>query len=141
MGAQCLYVVRLLMLPDVDVLFQYCATTPRDLPNMGQKERGASDESRSQPALTPSPSQASASPSTPRTTLNSLPGHIPMTPSPSASNPAITASSSSNEANADAKGVVSTGWGLSLRQVIWEKWRWGVVLALAVIVSRLSSSS
>lgn len=41
---------------------------------------------------------------------------------------------------ASGKGA-SVGWTVSIRHLLWEKWRWGVVLALAVIVSRLSSSS
>lgn len=38
----------------------------------------------------------------------------------------------------DASGAaeVAMSWG----QVLWEKWRWGVLIALAVVVSRLSSA-
>ena len=32
------------------------------------------------------------------------------------------------------------GWSAVWRQFIWDKWRWGVVLALALIVSRLSTA-
>jgi len=33
-----------------------------------------------------------------------------------------------------------TGWATAWRQYIWDKWRWGVLIALAVVVSRSSSS-
>lgn len=37
-----------------------------------------------------------------------------------------------------AKGAAS--WAAGLRQLIWDKWRWGLLIALAVIVSRISTS-
>jgi len=33
------------------------------------------------------------------------------------------------------------GWAMSWGQLLWEKWRWGAVIALAVLVSRFSSST
>lgn len=35
----------------------------------------------------------------------------------------------------------TTGWAMSWGQLLWEKWRWGAVIALAVLVSRFSSST
>lgn len=31
------------------------------------------------------------------------------------------------------------GWAASWKQTIWDKWRWGILIAFAVMVSRLSS--
>ena len=39
------------------------------------------------------------------------------------------------------KPVIPQGWSASWRQIIWEKWKWGLLIALAVVVSRLSASS
>ncbi|KAH9046588.1 UBC-like protein [Lactarius hengduanensis] len=38
-------------------------------------------------------------------------------------------------------GDGSRGWAASWRQVVWEKWRWGVLIALAVVVSRITTST
>jgi len=35
----------------------------------------------------------------------------------------------------------TTAWAMSWGQLLWEKWRWGAVIALAVLVSRFSSST
>lgn len=111
---------------------------------MGEKDRGSAATSSSQPDAT---SVSPATPVTPRASSSAaLPGHVPMAPSTGAAGPGTTGPTAivvpgSNETNPESRPNVSTNWGLSLRQMIWEKWRWGVVLALAVIVSRLSSSS
>lgn len=126
-----------------DRYMQYCTPTLRDLPNMGQKERGKPSTSSSQPGEGPTTKPRSA-------TLTFV---QPLPPSPSASQPSLVPSHtspinsnspivpSSNDPIADGRAAIAAGWGTSLRSVIWEKWRWGVVLVLAVIVSRLSSSS
>jgi ubiquitin-conjugating enzyme E2 J2 len=38
-------------------------------------------------------------------------------------------------------GDGSRGWATNWREVVWEKWRWGVLIALAVIVSRITTSA
>jgi len=38
-------------------------------------------------------------------------------------------------------GDGSRGWAANWKQVVWEKWRWGVLIALAVIVSRITTNS
>jgi hypothetical protein len=54
--------------------------------------------------------------------------------------PSIAASSSSKtEAKAVAEASSSDATG-GWADVIWQKWRWGLFIAIAVIVSRLSSS-
>jgi hypothetical protein len=49
------------------------------------------------------------------------------------------AASANNDRRTDGaqKAVAVHGWP----QIIWERWRWGVVLFFALIVSRLSSVS
>jgi len=101
---------------------EYCTPTMRDLPNMGESVRGkSSDPSPSQPPQKPTPPHIIEQP---RAAPNPQPGAAP----PSATDSkAVTVASSS-----DASG----GWA----DVIWQKWRWGPFIAIAVIVSRLSSS-
>jgi len=38
-------------------------------------------------------------------------------------------------------GDGSRGWAATWRQVVWDKWRWGVLIALAVVVSRITTSA
>lgn len=114
----------------------YCQPQPQDLPNMGEKEKGTS-ELPPQPA-SPSLSGSSSQQSTPT------------------AQPASTESPSANASNAIPSTVVprsrkleenglnanrGTGWTATWRQIIWEKWRWCALIALAVIVSRISTSS
>lgn len=87
-----------------DAFPDYCTPVPRDLPNMGNKERG-------QPA--------------------------PLQPVVSAVPSALDVHNTIIHTN---KPPVPQNWTASWRQVIWEKWRWGVLIALAVIVSKISSS-
>ncbi|KIP03433.1 hypothetical protein PHLGIDRAFT_121586 [Phlebiopsis gigantea 11061_1 CR5-6] len=111
---------------------EYCTTLPRDVPNMGQKERGKA------PEATPTPSQLSPVISTsPSLAVPMVGGYPPSAPATPIIN---NAPSGPLEPTAPARDNGGGNWTVSLRQIIWEKWRWGVVLALAVIVSRLSSS-
>ncbi|KAI0825726.1 ubiquitin-conjugating enzyme/RWD-like protein [Irpex lacteus] len=109
---------------------EYCTPAAKDLPNMGQKERGT-------PTLPPQP---------PTTPSMFAPTTVPIPPvQPATQAPSSSSDTSSNTVaippSHDSRANVVAGWGGSLRQIIWEKWRWGVVLVLAVIVSRLSSTS
>ena len=101
---------------------QYCTPAMRDLPNMGESVRGKSPD--------PTPSQPPQQ-STPRRIIEQLraaPNPQPVaTPPTTAESKAVVEASSSN---------ASGGWA----DVIWQKWRWGLFIAIAVIVSRLSSS-
>lgn len=101
---------------------QYCTPTMRDLPNMGESARGkSSDPTTSQP-----PQQSTSHPiaEQPRVAPTSQPAVAP--PSTTDSKVLVEANSS------DASG----GWA----DLIWQKWRWGLFIAIAVVVSRLSSS-
>lgn len=114
----------------------YCTPTPRDLPNMGQKERGKPSAPEAKPS-SPARSTPTSPVSPSLTAQTSTSGSSSLPPTP------VTTSreaSSSPENSAPARDVVAAGWTTSIRQLVWEKWRWGVVLALAVIVSRMSSS-
>ncbi|KAJ7811234.1 UBC-like protein [Mycena olivaceomarginata] len=78
---------------------EHCSPLPRDLPNMGERERGVS-------AAAPPQHQAPQP-------LYVLPPH---------------------------GGVgVDAAWTASLGKVLWEKWRWGLLIVLAVMVSRFSA--
>ncbi|CAL1715368.1 unnamed protein product [Somion occarium] len=115
----------------------YCTPTPRDVPNMAQKELGSS--SKPQPTQSPSATQSPVpTPAQARTTsITSTPATL------------TTADAGTRTSNSSGSSVVIPGdstaraaatWTTTLRQMVWEKWRWGVVLALALIVSRLSSA-
>ncbi|KAG9309921.1 UBC-like protein [Chiua virens] len=116
-----------------DAFSDYCSPTLRDLPNMGEREIGRTDTvstSATSPYPSPIPSSSSAHPQQVILRRNAV-----QTPMPNA--PPIATDASLTPTN---KPVVPQGWSASWRQIIWEKWRWGVLIALAVIVSRISAS-
>ena len=79
---------------------------------MGVKERGKPD--------VPVPSAAAPRTGAPTGTLAPVPAAAVAAPA------------------APAPPPVRGNWFESMRQVLWNKWRWGALLALAVLVSRLS---
>ena len=125
-----------------DTELQFCTPTPRDLPNMGERETGKADEgptaTSSSASPHPSPMASSTSVTLPQqVTVKRNTGMVQM-PTTAVVPVGVDASNSLTPTN---KPVVPQGWTASWRQMIWEKWRWGVLIALAVIVSRLSASS
>ncbi|KAI0796142.1 UBC-like protein [Abortiporus biennis] len=119
----------------------FCTPIARDVPNMGEKERGAASASTGPTSPQPRKQSVVATPL--------LQPRIPPTAStavPPTSDALTRASTTSSSPNTIATGPngdngrVPIGWSAGWRQVLWEKWRWGVVLALALIVSRLSSA-
>jgi len=120
-----------------DAFPDFCTPSLRDLPNMGERERGKTD--------TGSTSAASSSP-TPSSTSAALPQQMTLSrnvvtvQTPMATIPPMTVDTS-NTLTSTNKPVVPQGWSTSWRLIIWEKWRWGVLIALAVIVSRFSAGS
>lgn len=111
-----------------EVFPDFCTTSLRDLPNMGEKERGAASNPPVQVQLTGS--------------VTTLPAALPSGSTPvdstavsRTSDPKVTSG------NGDTNPKQVKGWSDAWRQMIWEKWRWGVILALALVVSRLSSSA
>ncbi|EJD48248.1 UBC-like protein [Auricularia subglabra TFB-10046 SS5] len=106
-----------------DMFPDYCTEQVKDLPNMAQKERG----------IPPAPPAAPAQPATPATAAP------PSTAAPAAAD--TTARAVVNDvvpAAAAAAPATGLGWADSWRKVLWEKWRWGALIILAVVVSRLS---
>ncbi|KAJ7114022.1 ubiquitin-conjugating enzyme/RWD-like protein [Mycena epipterygia] len=89
----------------------HCGPQIRDLPNMGERERGPSAAPQQPP---PQPLFA-----------HPTPAAVPTNPADKFVAP------TSDE----------VAWTTSLGKVLWEKWRWGLLLALAVIVSRFSSTT
>ncbi|KAF9218210.1 UBC-like protein [Gyrodon lividus] len=113
----------------------YCTPTLKDLPNMGERERGKPDTLSSTGSPYSSPVLSS--------TTATLPSHMIYRRNLGAAPPTIAAAAAPVVADVltpTKKPTVPQGWVASWRQVIWEKWRWGVLIALAVIVSKLSSS-
>jgi len=128
---------------------QYCTPFPKDLPNMGAKERGLAETATAKLAL---PSGASTSSfSSPCISVQSTSsGTSLLGSSPEAEQQHQEASSTSlTAANQNTNGRVEesrninppTGLLAAWGQLLWEKWRWGVLIAVAVIVSRFSSSA
>lgn len=137
-----------------DCFTQYCTPFPKDLPNMGAKDKGSAESTTPKLAL---PSGASTSSfSAPCMSAQS-------TSSPSSSSSPLGASLEETQAkqqqqdasptslpvlNQNSNGRVEesrnnppTGWPGIWGQILWEKWRWGVLIAVAVIVSRFSSTA
>jgi len=101
-----------------DAFPDYCTSNMRELPNMGETSR----------ADPPQPAKLSTT-----ATTTSAPVTADNIPPPKA-----TATPPSNEVKkSDPTGDVDAGWV----QMVWQKWRWGVFIAFAVFVSRLSSSN
>ncbi|KAF8527319.1 UBC-like protein [Gautieria morchelliformis] len=120
-----------------DAFPDHCAPSMKNLPNMGEKERGKPDEA----AATPLPvdvkeTVTSASRLTSAFTLPT-PGQVPL-PAPKLNGNASLPQTPAPAANGHGHGLLGT-WAAEWRNVIWEKWRWGALIALAVVVSRLSS--
>jgi len=94
---------------------QYSEEQMKDLPNMGEKERGISDASP-KPALTP------VSPLPPTETEVRRP-----------------ARREAVKAYQQGTGDGVHTWASTLRRIVWEKWRWGAFLVIAIVVSRYST--
>ncbi|PBK83221.1 UBC-like protein [Armillaria gallica] len=111
---------------------EYCTLQPRDLPNMGEWEQGIIKAPVTLFPLAPQqavPLQTIAKPSTPLPTFAVTP-----------TAPKVLANSvpCCSTGKAD-KAANSVGWVNEWSQLLWQKWCWGVLIALAVIVSKISS--
>ncbi|KAF8318733.1 UBC-like protein [Clavulina sp. PMI_390] len=106
-----------------DAFPDYCGTVLKDLPNMGERDRGTG---------------ATTSPTAP-STATPIPAAVPLeagsTPQPAPGVPAAPNARPNVPANPDA----AKGWAGSLRETLWAKWRWGILIILAITVSRLSA--
>jgi len=117
---------------------EYCTPSRRPLPNMGEKERGLPDTPSSEtPALvsvTPAVARLHQTPTLKVALAAQPPVLVPKTVG--AIRPRKGRAVSTTGA-----GDGSRGWAANWREVVWEKWRWGVLIALAVIVSRITTSA
>jgi len=95
---------------------EYSEEKMKDLPNMGEKERGASDAAP-KPAATPIPS--------------TLPHNEAELRGPARRGAVKTHQQGTGD------GVHT--WASTLRRIVLEKWRWGAFLVIAIIVSRYST--
>jgi len=100
---------------------EYCTEAPKDLPNMGEQRP---------PIATPPPTLPPFSSSSSSSTTSNL-----ITPLPAPGDAPVAKAKTTDDAATGAAGAAMS-WG----QILWDKWRWGVLIALAVVVSRLSSA-
>jgi len=121
-----------------DAFPDHCTLSLKNLPNMGEKELGKPDEAPAIPlsANVSANGNVTSDPrlTSPFTTPTSAQGPHPAPKLNGDPSPPRGPATGTN----DSHGVLST-WAAGLRNVIWEKWRWGALIALAVVVSRLSS--
>jgi ubiquitin-conjugating enzyme E2 J2 len=103
-----------------DAFPDYCGEAMSDLPNMGEQDRG-----------TPSNSSAYAPvPSSPAQPLVPVPAQLAAIP--------ILPTDALREVVGPKPPDAAVGWIASWKNTIYEKWRWAALIALAVVVSRLS---
>lgn len=103
---------------------------------MGQRDQGKTDPPtftapplpsaslQLAPAINATPSSSSAVSSA--STKEAMPGP-----------PSGTGDKSVAKQDENCNGGLATTWG----RILWEKWRWGLLIALAVVLSRFSSTS
>jgi len=103
-----------------DAFPDYCTPRSRDLPNMGEHPH-STVAPPAVPIIAPS---IATSPSVPQP---AAPAPLPSPAKDKVGPPAIPANN------------LHSGWMTTLRAAVWEKWRWGVLIAFAVILSRFSS--
>ncbi len=104
---------------------------------MGEKERGTPD--------TPEPTPESSESTT-------VTARLPLIPPPkvglvaqsqlAAPKPAgVVRPRKGRAVSTTGAGDGSRGWAATWRQVVWDKWGWGVLIALAVVVSRITTTT
>lgn len=108
-----LELVRIGGRPDL-FFWQYCGDEMKDLPNMGEQDRGTATEETTEAAdaTTRAPAVRASAPTVPKVRTVPTPGAVV------------------------GQAVVAPA---SWRETIWERWRWGIFILLAVLVSRLSN--
>lgn len=111
----------------------YCTFLMRDLPNMGQKDRGKPDILEVPPRISFTNSTASSQPSP------TLPATPTLTSSQDADKGAVVRPNSNADDPARNGAPAAPASPTTWRQLLYEKWRLCAFIALAVIVSRFSS--
>lgn len=123
----------------------FCTPHMRDLPNMGEKERGNREAPVVKPLFAapfPPTSSSNSNESLRKPTPSSSPSSssASRTKSESALTPILSSAGNPSGKPEENRNVIGAGWATTWGQMVWEKWRWGVLIALAVIVSRFSST-
>ncbi|KAF8325875.1 UBC-like protein [Cantharellus anzutake] len=114
----------------VEMFPDYANEEMKDLPNMGERDRGDFPGKSQTPTVVQSP--------LPRTPLPQMRTASPSpVPQPPASDDVPKSSASVIKGNAPDQPPL--GWAASWKDAAWNRWRWGILIALAVVVSRLSS--
>jgi len=118
---------------------EYCTPFRRSLPNMGEKERGLPDTNTSSESSDSASTAASSAClpliPTPKVGLGTQPPIA--VPKPTG----IGRPRKGRAVSTTGAGDGSRGWAATWREVVWDKWRWGVLIALAVVVSRITSNT
>ncbi|KAF8159940.1 ubiquitin-conjugating enzyme/RWD-like protein [Crassisporium funariophilum] len=128
---------------------EHCSPILRDLPNMGEKERGKPDPAPQVPTFTFQPSTSSTSSSSLPTTPKPQPGISFIssgigTGTVESRDGAISRLRQTNptaipeDVNRPA-GPPAPGWPTTWRHFVYEKWRLCAFIALAVVLSRFST--
>jgi len=116
---------------------EYCTPSRQPLPNMGEKERGTPD--------TPEPTPESSESTTVTARLPRIPPPkvgLVTQPQVAAPKPAgVVRPRKGRAVSTTGAGDGSRGWAATWRQVVWDKWGWGVLIALAVVVSRITTTT
>jgi ubiquitin-conjugating enzyme E2 J2 len=113
---------------------EYCTPSRRPLPNMGEKDLG--------PPETPPPEPSDSTTPAPRLppTLTPKAGLVAQSPVVVPKTLGVARPRKGRAVSTPGAGDGSRGWAATWRQVVWDKWRWGILIALAVVVSRITTS-
>lgn len=104
-----------------DAFPDYCGEEMNDLPNMGEKDKGPAEEGETtEDTSAGTAAQAPVVRASAPPTVKARP-----MPTPGSGVPAV----------AGQVAAAPASW----RETIWDRWRWGIFILLAVLVSRLSN--
>ncbi|KAF8883331.1 ubiquitin-conjugating enzyme/RWD-like protein [Gymnopilus junonius] len=117
-----------------DAFPEYCTPALRDLPNMGEKERGKPDNPPIVNFVNPPPVSVSSSSSSFASVASS---HTEAETRPS-TQPQPNSVAKPNDPNR-AAAAPAPGWMAAWRHFIYEKWRLCAFIALAVMLSRFTT--
>jgi len=113
---------------------EYCTPSRRPLPNMGEKDRGPPETPLSEPSDSTTP--ASCLPPTLTPKAGQVAQSLVVVPKTAG----VARPRKGRAVSTPGAGDGSRGWAATWRQVVWDKWRWGILIALAVVVSRITTS-
>ncbi|KAG8706574.1 Peptidyl-prolyl isomerase cwc27 [Ceratobasidium sp. 395] len=102
-----------------DAFPDYCGEEMKDLPNMGEKDKGPTEGETTEDTVAGTASQAPVVRASATTTAK----------------PRAMPTPGSAHAVAGQAVVAPASW----KETIWDRWRWGIFILLAVMVSRLSN--